>query len=372
MSQFKEVSLPQNDEISVEEINDLCKKVEEFYAERGNPKINIIWLANLILKRLMSDRDYFANIEGIRGSGKSNFILLLSLIQCRYAGIWRNKKTGKLVKVLPRLKPLDENWEHIKFGFSFKNNMSFLDESEAVKTKFNNLDRYMPFIIDEGSKNLHKYQWNNKLQFLLVKMSDTERYQNKSVYVCFPNFKELNSAFRNDRIMLRVYLYDRNKTQHYSSAIISLKDVNRYVPDPWHTEDNAKAFEYHLRRIPAALRGPSNILYAEKKLAGFAGNFDVPSLEHIAPRIWDLYMQYKIFHAQKDQVGEELEEPEKVSIQVLKWKIHMRKLLDFIKQEKPDLNNVILSKLIGISKGTIIKLYAETDNALKQVDEVKV
>jgi hypothetical protein len=370
MSEFQNVKLPENPEISVEEIQDLMQKVEEFIAERGNPSCNIIWLANLILKRLMQDRDYFANIEGIRGAGKSNFILLLALIQCRYAGVWRERKTGRLVKVLPRLKPLDpEEWEHVKFGFSFDNNMSFLDEAEAVRAKFYGLDRYMPFIIDEGSKNLHKYEWNSKLQFLLVRMSDTERYQNKSVYVCFPNFKELNSAFRNDRIMMRIYLYDRKKD--FSSAIITLKDVNRYVTDPWHTDENAKQFEYHLRRRPAATRSAADILYAEKKLAGFAGNFDIPSLEKLAPRIWDIYMKYKIYHAQKDTESS-LPDEEKDSKKVLKWKFVARRLIDYIKNTSPGTKVEAMAKLSGLSRSLYRELIDQTTDPSQRVDVVTV
>lgn len=60
-------SLPVNDKVTVEEIEELMKNVEEFYNVRGNPKVNIVWLANLVLKRLMLDRDYYINIEGIKG-----------------------------------------------------------------------------------------------------------------------------------------------------------------------------------------------------------------------------------------------------------------------------------------------------------------
>lgn len=359
---LKHIALPEDDEVSVAEINDLMNEVNKFYIDRKYSGPNIIWLSNLVLKRLMNDRDFFANVEGVRGMGKSNFILLLCLIQCRYSGIWRNKKDGRLVKVLPRLKPLPAEWEHVKFGFSFKNNMSFLDDSKLVKSKFHGLDRYHPFILDEGSKNLHKYEWNSRLQLLLVKMSDTERYQNKATYVCLPNFKELNPSFRNDRIMLRVYIYDRHLSAGYSSCIISLKDINRFVTDPWHTDENAKLFEFLLKRKPAALRTPKDILYAEKKLAGFAGDFDIPSLEKIAPRIWNIYMTYKIHNAQKDAEENPVDEEAEASIRVKKWKNYTRRLIDYAKQLDPNVRNEQIYLAMGVTKGTYMKLISETSD----------
>ena len=369
-NEFQGVSLPDDDEISVQEMEDLIKQVELFYAERDNPKMNLVWLANLILKRLMLDRDILINCEGEKGTGKSNLILLLSLIQARYSGIYRNKKTGKLVNVLPRIKPMTDEWEHIKIGFQFKKNMSFLDESETVKNKFHALDRYMPLIIDEGSKNLHKYEWNSKLQFMLVRTSDTERYQNKAMYVCFPNFKELNSAFRNDRIQIRLYLYDRNKNKGFSSCIVSLKDHNRYVVDAWHTDDNARTFEYLLRKKPASLRTPQDILYAEKRLAGFAGAFDVPSLEKIAPRIWDIYMKYKIYYAQKDADTTNTEE-EDTSVRVMKWKVNSRKIIELLKLIKPDLSDKIIFETLGITKGSYQILLRDTQKELEKIKNAK-
>lgn len=293
-------------------------------------------------------------------SGKSNFILLLALIQCRYSGIWRHRKTGKLIKVLPRLKPLNKKeWEQLTVSFDFKKNMSFLDEGDDVKMKFNSLDRYHPFIIDEGSKNLHKYQWNNKLQFLLVRMSDTERWQNKSVYVCFPNFKELNSAFRNDRIFMRVYLYDRNVKEQFASCIISLRDMNRYVSDPWHTDDNAKRYEELLRKIPIALRTPRDILFAEKKLKNYAANFDVPSLSKVSPRIWDIYMKYKTYYANKD--ADNVQDDEEEGVRLRKVKLSMRKLIEFIKTQNANLTNKDFQRICGMSGPAYLKFINDTD-----------
>lgn len=356
------------DEISVQEIQDLVKKVEEFYAERDSPRINAIWLADIIIKRLQNDLDYFVNCEGQKGFGKSNMMLLLGLLQTRYAGIWRNKVTGKVVRVLPRTSPLGEEWEHIKCGFSFKNNMSFQDDTEVLKQKYNSIDRFHPFIIDEGSKNLHKYGWQTKLQFMLIKLSDTERFQNKAFYICFPNFRELNSVFRNDRIMMRVYLYGRNAAKNYASAVFTLRDVNRYVMDPWHTEENAKAFEYHLRRVPAATRNASHILYAEKKLKGYGGNLEVPSLKKLAPRIWSIYMKYKIDSA-KREMSEDLTPKQQDSKNMQKWKLATKRVILLLKEKHPDITWKKLKELTGMSQLVLTDL---ANNELDLERDIKV
>ena len=254
------------DEISVQDLDKLMTAVEKFYEERGNPRMNAVWFADMIIKRLRNDQDYWVNCEGIKGKGKSNLILLIALLIHRYSGLWRHKQTGKIVKVLPRTTPLPDDWEHITVGFEFAKNMSFLDSHQEVKNKYNLLDKYGVMIIDEGSKNLHKHNWQAKTQFLLVQMSDTERYQNKSCFVCFPNFKELNSTFRNDRIMARLYVYFRSNAKKYSSCILSLKDENRHITDPWHTDTNAKTYEDVLKKIPLGARSPEQILKAERRL----------------------------------------------------------------------------------------------------------
>lgn len=348
---------PTRYQVSVPEMRALIKSVENFYTQLGNPKMNVIWLANLILRRLKNDRDYYINCEGEKGSGKSNLMLLLALLICRYAGLWRNKLTGQVVRVLPRPTPLDETkWEQMTVGFDFDNNMSFLDNVEKVSEKFNKIDRYMPFVIDEGSKNLHKYQWQSKLQFKLIQMSDTERYQNKAFFVCFPNFKELNSVFRNDRVRMRLYVYARHTTQNYASCIISLRDVNRWIVDPWHMDENAKSFEYLLKRVPAATRNFKHILYAEKKLKGYAGNFEFPSLQAISPRIWNIYMKYKLDNAKKENEGEG---PTKEHKTIIKWKYATKMLMAWVKEKYPEVTWDDFKKLTNVSTQTLNKLWRE-------------
>jgi hypothetical protein len=343
----------ESEEITVAEVQDLMAKVDTFYKERKHPPVNMFWLADTILKRLYNDLDYYVNVEGTKGFGKSNFILLLALIQCRYSGLWQNTKTGKIVKVLPRSSPLPPPWKHIKFGFQFSKNMSFMDDTKALKKKHDSLDRYMPFIIDEGSKNLHKYQWATKLQFMLVQMSDVDRYQNKSFYVCFPNFKELNPTFRNDRISMRIYIYNKHVSGHFAQAIFSLKDVNRWIPDPWHTDENAKQFDYLLRKVPIAQRTPFHILYAESKLLGYGGCFDIPEVKQLSPRIWNIYYKNKIENSKREDVESLIDEAENKNTK--RWKDVAFSLLQAIKLKFPGIKYSDLSNLTGMAATTIGK-----------------
>lgn len=361
--------IPENnwDTISISEINKLWEKIDEFYRVRGYPKMNVVWLADIIIKRLRNDRDYWINTEGIKGSGKSNLVLLLALLMCRNAGLWRNRQTGKIVKVLPRINPLnDSEWEHIEFGFKFSDNMSFLDHVDDVKNKYNKLPRYSPLVLDEGSKNLHKYGWHSKLQFTLVTLSDTERYQNKACFICLPNFKELNSVFRNDRIKMRLYIYARHSGKAYSSCIISLPDTNRFVSDPWYTDENAKVYEKQLSRIPFGARSPDVILRAEKKLKGYAGNFDVPSLKHLAPRIWNIYMKYKIDNAQKEL--NEIDEKEVAFEQkIYAYKNSTHKLIGYIKDKLPAVTRQEISEITGLSISQINLLRGDMEKKSKNI-----
>ena len=343
------------DKIDISEIYDLLAKVDDFYQARENPKLNVLWLVNLWLKRLRNDLDYYVNCEGQKGYGKSNLMLLLSILQARYSGIWENNYTKKRYRVLARTRPLPKDYTHIECGFQFTRNMSFLDDAKGVKLKYNSLDRYQPFVIDEGSKVLHKHRWMDLMQYELVRLSDTSRYQNKTFLVCFPHFSELNAAFRNDRIMMRLYVYHRDVNNHYADCIISLKDLNRYVPDPWHTDDNAKAYEEILKRTPPSLRNHTHVLYAEKKLKGYAGHFEFPELRIISPHIWSIYERYKKENAKRDETTIEGEE-EKESERILKWKWASRHLVDWIVQKHPEMTYSEIAKVMGIATLTLTQV----------------
>ena len=357
IEKYKEQNPVKKNQISVDEMQKLMVKIEEFYEKRPC-QIDLFELARLILLRLKSDRDFFLSIEGIKGTGKSNFMVLLILVMCRYAGIWYDKQEEKFIKVLPRSNPLpEERYEHIECSVSFDNNLSFLDDALTLQTKFNSIERFMPFGIDEGSKNLHKQKWQDAMQFKLVQMSDTERWQNKAFFVCFPNFKELNTVFRNDRIQMRIYAYVRYTKENYAKAILSVKDNSRWTSDPWHLQENEKLFENILKKIPMAYRTPEHIAKAERRLKGYAGELNIPSLKTLAPRIWDIYYKYKIDNAKKEMDNGNGKDSE--SIRSQKQKYAIKKLISFVKLKFPNVKFTEIAKLTNMSSSAISKLYNE-------------
>lgn len=362
----EEIKKNRKQHITPEDMEMLMLKIEDFY--NNNPcSVDVFKLSKIILKRLRSDRDFYAVIEGVKGTGKSNFLLLLLLVMSRYAGYYQNKDTGQIVKVLPRSFPVSNQWKRLSCSFDFDNNLSFLDQVKHLKDKFNSVDRYGAFGIDEGSKNLHKHNWQSKIQFKLVQLSDTERWQNKAFFICIPNFLELNTTFRNDRIRMRIYLYVRYTKEDYASATISLRDPSRWSSDPWFIEENAKRFEYILRRKPVSMRTPEDIIRAERKLKGFAGEVHIPSLKTIAPKIWEIYMKYKIANAQRE-LQDEVEEETIDQRQNRHYKYAIKKLMAFIKLKYPTVRYADFSKLTTLPMNAISTIWKEDQKVNDQYE----
>ena len=340
--------------VTPQEMEDLIFQVEQFNKIFGiDNTLNCIKLTNLFITRLKNDLDQYVNVEGMRGFGKSNLVVLLSLLHNRYAGIWKNHRNNKLYRIPPRTTHPGDHYEQLTVDFDFNKNISFLDDVKLLKEKFNGISQYSTLAIDEGSKNLHKQNWQTKVQFMLVSMSDTERYQNKCVYICFPNFKELNSVFRNDRIGVRLYVYARNKAAGFSSCIMSVKDANRFISDPWHLDENARQFDYYLRKVPIAQRNGGQILKAEKRLIGYTGNFLVPSLELIAPRLWKIYKKLKVENAQRELKESNVRDPKNV----LRYKLGIKMLMAYLKDKEIDIKLKDVAKLTKIGEATLQEIW---------------
>lgn len=355
--------------ITPESMEQLIASLQQFYKDHPC-EIDIFRLSRAVLNKLKTDRDFFSAVEGVRGTGKSNLLLLVCLVMHAYAGYYRHRTTQVIYQALPRDKPLDPTkWERLTCSFDFDKNMSFLDNADDLSKKFNSVERYGSFAIDEGSKNLHKHNWQAKVQFKLVQLSDTERYQNKSFWICIPNFKELNSTFRNDRIQLRIYLYVRHTDLDYASAVLSMREPGRWNNDPWFVEENEKEYERILRNKPPALRTWKDVIHAERKLRGYLGEIHIPSIKSMSPKIWDTYMKYKITNAQKEleKDDEGIQSVEHKQNQHLKYAI--KKMMAFLKLKFPGLRYGDFNKLTTLPTQVISSIWKEN---IQVPDEYKI
>lgn len=351
-----------NSEITVQEMEDLILKVEEFYKTMGNPKMGINFLAEQITKRLKSDRDYILCIEGLKGTGKSNFALLLALMMAKYNGLYKSKVSGQVVKAVGRTKPMDKDkWDRLSVDFDFDKNFSFLDDAKQIKKKFFATSRFGALVLDEGSKALHKYKWSDKLQQMLVGLSDSERWQNKATIICIPNFRELTTTFRNDRIRMRIYIYKRDDVNNYASGVIGVRDPGRWSIDPWYLDDNFKIYEHILRKYSFSDRTTSRIQFAESKLKGYVGTIHFPSIKTLAPSIWDKYFNYKVKYAMAQNNEEEDIEAEE-SKRITKWRYALKMVIAELKRTNPKITWTELSRLTSVSVSAVKRAYEQVYN----------
>jgi len=97
-----------------------------------------------------------------------------------------------------------------------------------------------------------------------------------------------------------------------------------------------------------------------KEIKNYAGNFEVPSLEEIAPKIWDIYMKHKSYYANKDSGSVDLNEDEE-SVKIIKLKYNTRRLLNYIENNFPNLTKKDMQKIAGLTAPAYIKLINDTD-----------
>ena len=172
--------------------------------------INLVSLCNGIKKRILKDWDIVIAITGEEGVGKSTL-------------------AGHICK-------------HIDKDFDWVKNVAYLPTHAEIEDKFQNLQQYQAFLVDEAIKVLYKLKWSDALQIRINEMYATERWQNKVTVMCIPRFSDFNELFRNHRIKIWIHVIDRG----LAVAFIR-EDVNIFQNDPWRLKENAKLIDKMLK-----------------------------------------------------------------------------------------------------------------------------
>lgn len=278
-------------EITEEERAEVIKKINQYCA---GEELGITELAKMIKRRLRKDWDIYLSVEGLTGVGKSTFLIILGLL-------------------------VDDK-------FNLKDNIAYIPEGDELKKQFWALKRYQFFGIDEAVRSLHKYKWHDKLQQTVIEMGNTERFQNKAVAMCMPNFSDFTSAFRKWRIDVRVWIYARGR------AIVYVKHNDKDIDDPWHSTDNLKIKSKRWVWLQRKSRGVTSmrekeILEMERKTLNFAFEFKFPDLKDIAPAIATEYNRLKALSREEDVKKKEEETVETIGLRGMRHKLNRDKLI---------------------------------------------
>lgn len=299
--------------------NELIRILEEKgYLE---DQLNLFYIAKLIRIKISKSHesgkyDFVVAFTGTAGSGKSTLAIML--------GILVDKK------------------------YNISKNIVYIPKSNEVKKKFDLIDDGSVFHVDEAIKSLYKLKWYEKEQQSITETYATERYKRICSFFLMPRFQDFTEGFRNYRINLWIWIVDRG------TAIIYMRDNDKDIKDPWHTDENIKIKNEYFKRRSVMYKSTEAILQAERKTPNYICDFKFPDYAEIDPDGYKLYEQMKL---ESRKVDDNVDE-EKLSLREQKYKMGLIKLIKWIR-EKLKVSYANLGEIIGVSEQAISTMMAQ-------------
>jgi len=227
----------------------------------------LITIAKLLLKRAQNNYDNHVAIEGITGSGKSMFALIIIM----------------LMHYISKVK------------YSIENQTLFIPDEGELKKTIGGLKPLAVYWIDEAIRALDKKRWWAADQIELNHIIKTERWKRNTIIYCMPEFMEFSNSFRTSNIHFRIYIVPR------FAAVLNIKDIDKDIEDPWHTRKNVK-IKYERRRnnnwsyyhYNAVIENPKR-LQNERKLPNYFTDSPWPNIEEheTLKEVWEHYQRMK-------------------------------------------------------------------------------
>lgn len=228
------------------------KVLIEYLNENKDEFKKLLKIARAIKRGLREDYDFIAAITGREGSGKSTLEIILAIL--------------------------------IDKRFHLRNNLSLLPSTGEIKRMFKKIRRYGVLGIDEAIKILHKQDWYNVLQKVLVQMYATERYQNKCTLLAIPRFVDLNEQFRNHRVNCWFDVVQRGV------AFVKVPIPVPYFQDPWLMKENAKRYSWLLKTKKGSQITIEDMQRVEKKNPCYVDTIRFPDLPK---QIKEIYIELR-------------------------------------------------------------------------------
>ncbi|HEB46958.1 MAG TPA: hypothetical protein ENI22_00630 [Candidatus Pacearchaeota archaeon] len=267
-------------------------------------------IAREIRRGLRDDYDFVCAITGKEGSGKTTLEIILAIL------------------VDPK--------------FNLEKQLSLLPSTNEIKSMFRRIRHYGALGIDEAIKILHKQEWYNVLQRIIIQMYATERFHNKCTFLCIPRFTDLNEHFRNHRINCWIDILDRGV------AFMKVPVPVPYFSDPWLMDKMAKKYEWLLKIKRGSQITIEDMQRIEKKNPCYVDTIYFP----------DLPTQIKELFINLRNASRKYEERMHIE-DVPKDKVRKALALTILKERESGKKNVDLSKVHDMSESLIKILLRE-------------
>lgn len=295
----------------------LYKIVIEYIHQHPQEFKNLIKIAREIRKGLREDYDLVAAFTGREGSGKSTLMIILAILTHP--------------------------------SFNLEKNISMLPSTGEIKRMFRAIRRYGVLVIDEAIKILHKQDWYNVLQKVIVQMYATERFHNKATFLAIPRFTDLNENFRNHRVNVWFNVVDRGIAFMYVPIPVP------FFSDPWLMQENAKRYDWLLKTKKGSQITIQDMLSIERRNPCFV---DVVYFPDLPTEIKEAYLYLKTKSREKEEADESDELP--------KDKLRKALAMKIAREKEKGITNQVLCDEYALSKSSVQTLAREGRKWLRQ------
>lgn len=243
---------------------------------------------------------------------------------------------------------IDPNFDLIK-------NIAYLPIESEIREKFNKVDKFGCFDVDEAAKSFYKLNWNDKFQKILNQDFMTNRKGNyKCTQLLIPRFIDLNEFFRNYKVKLNIYIPYRG------IGIIYSKNKLPFVRDPWNLDENYKLMSLAMGKKKLSEIKIDQMLRILKRSKNYAGTL---FFNPLPKELEKLYMKkFNEEKAREEKINAEGSSEEKANENRNMRTIALAKTITELK--KNGYTQKRISELVGLSTSSvtqILKTIGETE-----------
>lgn len=184
-----------------EEATALKTFVDEVITFRNSERSRLKSIMNLAAERQRQNYDFIPAVTGGEGTGKSTLLYWLCKLDAQFLQMPFN---------------IDTNFIYNPTYAGVIRSMQVLPKKSAIN-------------VDEAIRTMYVRNWNAKQQREMNTFFATVRKRNLFCGLAIPHLFELDSFFKNLRIIIWIHIFERGK------AGIFVKDPNPFNPDPFNT-----------------------------------------------------------------------------------------------------------------------------------------